>query len=167
MLFSNLVNPCTSMGIDASAPRCASNCESFHAVMASNLSSIELVVRAPTLSRSGTEPSREPKFEEWSGNIGHICVLCIIKQARVSHESRWETTQLGCRHLDKTKPEKLVTQNNHTHVRTGNGLSQNSCGREFQVFPAQHALESTTSSLSSSFIPDGAGDTIRWLVRRK
>ena len=33
ILFSNLVNPCTSMEIDASAPRCASNCESFLAKM--------------------------------------------------------------------------------------------------------------------------------------
>ena len=114
ILFSNLVNPCTSMGIVASVPRCASNCESFLAKMASDLSFSELVGGAPTLSRSGTEPSGEPKFEErlsWK----HICVLCIIKPARVSHERRREPTKLGCRHSDKTKPENLVTQKNHTH----------------------------------------------------
>ena len=37
-------------------------------------------------------------------------MLCIVKQERVSHESKCETSKLGCRHLDKTKPEKLVTQ---------------------------------------------------------
>ena len=49
---------------------------------------------------------------------------CIIQRARDSHESKRETTKLGCRHSDKTKPKKPVTQKNHTHVRTGNGLSR-------------------------------------------
>ena len=68
MLFSNLVNPCTSMGIDASTPRRASDCESFLAKMASSLSSIEPVGRAPTLSRSGTQQSGDTRFEERSCN---------------------------------------------------------------------------------------------------
>ena len=64
ILFSNLVKPCTSMGIFASALGLASICESCLAKMTSNLSSIELVERAPTLSKSETEPPEEPKFEE-------------------------------------------------------------------------------------------------------
>ena len=34
----------------------------------------------------------------------------------------------GCRHLDKTKPEKLVHGTNMVHVRTLNGLSQSGYG---------------------------------------
>ena len=83
----------------------------------------------PTLSRSKTEPSGKVLY----GRIGHICVLCIIKRARVSHESGWETAKLGCRHLDKTKPEKLVTQKNHTHVRTSDGFSQNGYGYSYSL----------------------------------
>ena len=128
---------------DASAPRLASICESFLARMASNLSSIEFVERAPTLSRSGTEPSGEPKFEEKScnGELG-IHGLCIIKRARVCHESRWETTKVGCRHLDKTKPEKLVKQKNHAHVRTRNGSIQNGQRR----LPSTKSLRQCSSS---------------------
>ena len=43
------------------------------------------------------------------------------------HENRWETTKLGCRHLDKIKPEMLVNGKNTAHVRTGNGLSVLCC----------------------------------------
>ena len=46
------------------------------------------------------------------------------------HAKRWETTKLVCRHLDKTKPEKLVTQKKHAQVRTGSGLSQKGHGRD-------------------------------------
>ena len=45
------------------------------------------------------------------------------------HEKGWETTKLGCRHLEKTKPETLVNGKNTVHVRTRNGLSQNGYGR--------------------------------------
>ena len=44
------------------------------------------------------------------------------------HENKWETTKLACRFLDETKPEKLVTEKNRTHVRTGTGLNQNGYG---------------------------------------
>ena len=47
--------------------------------------------------------------------------------AHTCHEKR-ETTKLGCRHLDKTKPDKLVNGKNIVHVRIGNGLSQNGYG---------------------------------------
>ena len=33
--------------------------------------------------------------------------------ARTCHEKGWETTKLGCRHLDKTKPEELVNGKKH------------------------------------------------------
>ena len=34
------------------------------------------------------------------------------------HQNEWETTKLGWRHLDKTKPETLVKGKNTAHVRT-------------------------------------------------
>ena len=43
------------------------------------------------------------------------------------HENRWETTKLGCGHLDKIKPEMLVNGKNTAHVRTRNGLSVLCC----------------------------------------
>ena len=63
-MFSNLINPCTNMGIGA---RLASICENILARMASILSSIELAEGTLILSRSGAEPSGEPKFEEVAG----------------------------------------------------------------------------------------------------
>ena len=38
-------------------------------------------------------------------HIGPIINAC--------HENSWETTKLGCRHMDKTKPEKLVELEKH------------------------------------------------------
>ena len=52
---------------------------------------------------------------------------------RTCHEKGWETTKLGCRHLDKTKPETLVNGKNTVHIRTGNGLSQNGYGCEQEL----------------------------------
>ena len=49
---------------------------------------------------------------------------------------RWETTKLGCRHLDKAKPENLVNGKNTAHVRTRNGLSQNGYGHPCKGPPA-------------------------------
>ena len=61
ILFWYLVNPCASMGIDAGF---RSICEDLLTRMGSILFSIEPADRTPTLSRSGTEPSGEPKFED-------------------------------------------------------------------------------------------------------
>ena len=60
---------------------------------------------------------------DWHRRYWHIRSI-----TRTCHEKGWETTKLGCRHLDKTKPETLVNGKNTVHVRTGNGLSQNGYG---------------------------------------
>ena len=64
----------------------------------------------PVPSRSEPEPSGEPKFEE------EACAGCLetFVPSHTCHEKSWETTKLGCRHVDNTKPEKLVTQKSHT-----------------------------------------------------
>ena len=79
---------------------------------------------ACSLSRSEAESLGEPKFEEESCTGDGGTGLSDASSLR-GMRSWWETTKEGCRHLDKTKPEKLVTQKKHTHVRTGSGLSQN------------------------------------------
>ena len=38
---------------------------------------------------------------------------------RTCHEKGWETTKLGCRHFNKTKPEKLVNGKSTVHVGIG------------------------------------------------
>ena len=68
ILFPNLVNPCTGMGIEANAAKCTSNWANLLVSMASIFSSIVLVGRPPTPSNSGREPLREPIFEEEAGN---------------------------------------------------------------------------------------------------
>ena len=67
ILFSNLLKPCTSMGIEANAAKWTSNWASLLVSMDSNFSAIVLVRRPPTPSRSGREPLGEPKFEEEAG----------------------------------------------------------------------------------------------------
>ena len=58
----------------------------------------------------------------WCRRYRHICSV-----AHSCHGKR-EPTKLGCRHLDKTKPETLAKGKNTAHVRTRNGLSQNVYG---------------------------------------
>ena len=53
---------------------------------------------------------------------------CDWQRSNTRHKNEWDATKLRSTHLDKTKPEKLVTQKNHTHVRARNGLSQNGYG---------------------------------------
>ena len=80
---------------------CISKCTNFER-RASSFSSVVLPERVPIPSRSEPEPLGEPKFEEEAGRrYRHICSV-----AHTFHEKSWETTKLGCRHLDKTKPEK-------------------------------------------------------------
>ena len=57
----------------------------------------------------------EPKFEEIAGEREKKNVWPI---ANMRHENRWETTKLSCRHMDKSKPEKLV--NGKTHRERSN-----------------------------------------------
>ena len=67
----------------------------------------------PIPSRSGPETIRRAIIRRgtkhrWDRHIGPIMNTC--------HENRWETTTLGCRHLDKTKPEKLVNGEKPPHT---------------------------------------------------
>ena len=76
--------------------------------------------RAGTVScsfKSGRRPLGDPILEAGNGDT-------IRSIARTCHEKRWETTNFGCGHFDKTKPEAFVNGKNTAHVRTGNGLSQ-------------------------------------------
>ena len=83
---------------------CVSKYKNFER-RASSFASVVLPERVPKPSRSEPEPLGEPELEEEAA----------------CHENKLETTKLGCRHLDKTKPEKLVNGKNTVHVRTGNG----------------------------------------------
>ena len=84
-----------------------------------------VLARYPVLSRSGREPFGTTVFEEVTVvRDWHVCSIaptCLVQG--------WEITKLGCRHLDKSKTEKLVTQKYHTDARTRDGSSQNGNGK--------------------------------------
>ena len=56
----------------------------------------------------------EPVFEEVAGKGDTGTSDPSLTRAM----RKWKTTKLGCRHLDKTKLEKLVNVKNTAHVRT-------------------------------------------------
>ena len=73
-------------------------------------------VRTRTVGRTQFEE------EAGAGDTG----TSVPSLTRAMREAR--KLQLGYRHLDKTKPERLVNGKNTAHVRTGNGLSQHGHG---------------------------------------
>ena len=83
---------------------------------------------------------------------------------RTCHENRWETTKLGCKHLDKAKPEALVNGKNTVRVRTGNGLSQNGYGCSFANPSRQVSLHSMNPELNSLLQDSQA---LRWARTRR
>ena len=124
ILFSNLLKPCTSMRIEANAAKWTSNWASLLVSMISiflhstcEMTSHSFKVRKRTVRRTHIRRGG------WRRRYRHICSV-----VHTCHEKRWETTKLGCRHVDKTKPEELVNGKDTAHVRTGNGLSQNGYG---------------------------------------
>ena len=96
-------------------------------------------------------PSRSRRRGGWYRRYWHICSI-----ARTCHEKGWESTIQGCRHLDKTKPDKLVNGTNTAHVRTRNGLSQSGYGflqRDDVPFHCNLLLDGSFPSTSGSWIP--------------
>ena len=57
--------------------------------------------------RAGTIRRTEIRSSWWTRHK-HVWPI-----ANTRHENRWETTKLSCRHLDKSKPEKLVNGKTH------------------------------------------------------
>ena len=110
--FSNLDILCMSRGNFAI---CMNNSFSFTSIV---------LVRYPVATRSGRGIIRRTQIRKgsWQRRYRHICSV-----GHTFHEKSWET-KLGCRHL-KTKKKKALTQENTAHVRTRNGLSQNSYGQ--------------------------------------
>ena len=80
-------------------------------------------------------------FERISLSFFTQCCWSGRPFSRRHHEIQKTTHWKGCRQRYRAKPEELVTQETHAHVRTGNGLSENGYGslsglerHEFLIF---------------------------------
>ena len=104
--------------------------------------------RWPTPSRSGPEPSGEPKNRRSGWYRRHWHVWSIVN---TRHESGWETTKLGCRHRDKTRKareQEMVLSENYGTIPT---LDSKRCA------PPHHQMRYQRSPLSPKIFKRNKG----------
>ena len=113
-----------------------------------------VVARYPVPSSSGREPSGEPTFEEEATNGETATSVPSLAPAM---RTGGKQQNLGCRHLDKAKPEALVNEKNSARWNRKWFLSQDGYGSsslDLLIFSSLlfHLLSSLFASLSSCLV---------------